>query len=86
MTGPPPSQQLSFATDIAPTLQQFRQYMLWRLDLTKYEDVAANALHIQGVITGTDQLAAQMPPAGWEPLPDGFVATFASWIAQNCPP
>ena len=34
---------VSFEKDIVPIFRQFRDSMTWRLDLTSFEDVKANA-------------------------------------------
>ena len=77
---------VSFAKDIVPTLGQYREFMLWRLDLSSYDDVTANAWRIYAVMIGEDPLAAPMPPAGFATLPPGFITTFQSWISQGFPP
>lgn len=43
---------VSFERDIAPLFRQFRASMMWRLDLTKYGDVKANAQMILSQIQG----------------------------------
>ena len=83
MTDPIP---VSFKKDIAKPLSPYRDFMLWRLDLSSYDDVKANAWHIYAVMIGEDPLAAPMPPPGFGTLPDGFISTFQNWISQGFPP
>lgn len=71
---------VSFEKDIAPLFSQFRASMMWRLDLTKYEDVKANAQVIFGQIS-----TQQMPPSPYPPLTKEQVAAFAAWMKQGYP-
>lgn len=71
----------SFASDIAPLFTQFRAQMLWRLDLTNYDQVKANATIIW------QQIATQsMPPPPFPPLTTQQIATFQLWMNENYPP
>ena len=49
---------VSFQKDLVPIFHQFRASMMWRFDLTKYEDVKANASAILTNISKDDG----MPP------------------------
>jgi hypothetical protein len=73
-------QPVSFANDLAPILQQFRGQMMWRFDLTSYDDVKANHLAIYSRIKGKG-----MPPPPFPPLSDAQIAMFGAWIAQQFP-
>ena len=42
---------VSFSNDIMPLFNQFKGQMMWRFDLTNYEQVKANASTILGRIT-----------------------------------
>jgi hypothetical protein len=76
---------ISFQKDIAPLFVQFRGSMLWRLDLTNYEDMKANADLIYTMIAPSGGSPAAMPPAPYSPLPDAQIQLFKDWIAQGCP-
>jgi hypothetical protein len=71
---------VSFEKDLVPILRQFRGPMMWRFDLTKYEDVRANANAIYGQIS-TDQ----MPPPPFPPLTKEQVNLFKLWISEDYP-
>ena len=76
----------SFASDIAPIFGPFRSNMLWRFDLTDYEQVKANAELIRVFITG-DPDFPRMPPANYgPPLSATQIATFQQWILEGYPP
>ena len=77
--------QVSFAKDIVPIFHQFRAPMLWRLDLTKYEDVKANAAMIYTMISPSPGNPPQMPPAPFPPLTDEQVGLFKKWMDQKYP-
>jgi hypothetical protein len=72
---------VSFASDIMPIFKQFQGPMMWRLDLTSYEAVVANAETIFGRIS-----SKTMPPPPFPPLSDDQIAMFQQWIGQGCPP
>ena len=74
---------ISFARDIMPVFSPFREQMIWRFDLTRHEDVAANAKVIQIFIGGEIPM---MPPQPFPPFSKAFVAGFGQWIDQGCPP
>jgi hypothetical protein len=73
----------SFAADIAPMLAPYRDNMLWRLDLTDYEAVKANATAIRDHI---DPSGGDMPPPPLPPLDPGDIGVFQAWITEGCPP
>ncbi|MFZ6657661.1 hypothetical protein [Undibacterium sp. TJN19] len=70
---------VSFEKDIAPLFNQFRASMMWRLDLTKYDDVKQNADMVLAQIQGG------MPPPPYPPLTKQQVAMFQAWINQGFP-
>jgi len=73
--------QVSFANDIMPLFKQFQGPMMWRLDLTSYEAVKANAQTI------FDQISTQsMPPPPFPPLKAEQIATFKAWMDEGYPP
>jgi hypothetical protein len=56
--------------------------MMWRFDLTRYDDVKANASVIYGMIVP----GGGMPPPPFPPLPDAQVKLFQQWMFEGCPP
>lgn len=70
---------VSFGKDIAPLFNQFRASMMWRLDLTDYEQVKANAAMV------LTQIQNGMPPPPYPPLTKEQVAMFQAWINQGFP-
>jgi hypothetical protein len=72
---------LSFQKDIAPIFAQYRGPMLWRFDLTSYEDVRINAAVIYDMIVP----GGGMPPPPFPPLPKEQVALFQRWMSEGCP-
>jgi hypothetical protein len=77
MTGP----GVSFAEDIAPVFLQYRAQMMWRFDLTRYDDVKGNAAIINAMI----QPPSAMPPPPFPPFSADFITLFGLWIDQHCP-
>ena len=73
--------EVSFANDIRPLFQQFQGPMMWRLDLTSYDAVRANAELIWGQIS-----TKSMPPPPFNPLTDEQIATYKAWMAAGDPP
>jgi hypothetical protein len=58
--------------------------MMWRLDLTKYEDVKANAAVIYAQIqAGPSQ--GGMPPLPYPPLTDQQIGDFKRWMDGGFP-
>jgi hypothetical protein len=80
VSAPAPS-QVSFADDIMPLFKQFQGPMMWRLDLTSYDAVKANAQIIW------DQISTQsMPPPPFPPLTAEQIAAFKAWMDTGFPP
>jgi hypothetical protein len=78
------SVSVSFEKDIAPVFRQFRGSMMWRLDLTKFEDVKANATMIYRQIVPSGG-SVGMPPPPYPPLTNEQVALFKSWMDEGFP-
>ncbi len=76
---------VSFANDIQPIFAQFVAQMRWRFDLTRYEDVRANADMIYSLISADDP-DGRMPPPPFDPLSSAQVAAFKSWKDAGFPP
>jgi hypothetical protein len=74
---------VTFSNDIMPLFNQFRGQMMWRLDLTNYDHVSANAETILNRING---LNGPMPPPPFDPLTPEQVTLFQQWIADGCQP
>jgi hypothetical protein len=69
---------VSFQKDIVPMFYEFRGPMLWRLDLTKYEDVKANAAMIYS------QMSQQnMPPPPFPPFTANQTSLFQQWMTEG---
>jgi glucose/arabinose dehydrogenase len=75
--------QVSFNNDLFPIFRQFRAPMLWRLDLTNYEHVKANADKIYQRITSKDD---PMPIPPLPPLTKEQIGKFKLWIDSHFPP
>jgi len=73
---------VSFKKDIVPMFYEFRGPMLWRLDLTKYEDVKANAPMIYNMIT----VGGGMPPTPFPAFTAGQVQMFQRWMTEGFQP
>ena len=78
------STSVSFEKDIAPVFRQFRSSMMWRLYLTKFEDVKANASQIYNQIIPTGGIVG-MPPPPYPPLTNEQIAMFKTWMDEGCP-
>ena len=76
---------VSFNDDIMPLFNQFKGQMMWRLDLTNYEHVKANARIIYDRIADPN-LLGPMPPPPFDPLTSEQVQTFRQWMDEGCPP
>jgi len=72
---------VSFQKDIVPMFYEFRGPMLWRLDLTKYEDVKANASMIYNQIS-----AANMPPPPFPAFTAKQMQLFQQWMTEGFHP
>ena len=66
--------------DIAGIFYPFVEQMMWRFDLSKYEDVRANANVILGRING-----GGMPPPNYPPLTSDQISTYENWVNNDCP-
>lgn len=71
---------VSFANDISPIFKQYQGQMMWRFDLTSYDQVKENAELIWGRIDG-----GGMPPPPFQPFSADFLATYKAWMAAGCP-
>ena len=69
---------VSFSSDIAPIFNQFTGQMLWRFDLTNYDQVRANAQVIYGRINTN-----QMPPPPFDPLTLEQIQLFQQWMDEG---
>ncbi len=72
--------KVSFDADIRPLFHQFRDSMMWRLDLCNYEHVKANASMVYSQIQ-----TSQMPPQPYPPLTTEQVRLFSDWMKQDFP-
>lgn len=72
---------VSFQADIVPIFEQYRGSMLWRLDLTNYEDVKANAEMLYSQING-----GGMPPSPYNAIPADQIELFKKWMAEGFHP
>jgi hypothetical protein len=77
---------VSFEKDIVPIFRQFRDSMTWRLDLTSFEDVKANASTIYSQILWSPGTQPGMPPPPYPPLTAAQVALFKAWKDGGFPP
>ena len=74
---------VSFANDIMPVLYKYKGQMMWRFDMSNYDDVKGNAEVILSMIQGDPP---GMPPPPYPPLPPSFVQQFQTWVAQGHQP
>jgi hypothetical protein len=72
--------RVSFERDIAPLFAQFRASMLWRLDLTRYEDMKLNAPMVLSQIK-----SERMPPPPYPPMTLKQITLFQTWMKQGFP-
>ena len=77
---------VSFEKDIVPIFRQFRDSMTWRLDLTSFEDVKANASTIYSQIQWSPGTQPGMPPPPYPPLTAAQVALIKAWKDGGFPP
>ncbi len=75
--------QASFARDIVPMFAAFASAMMWRLDLTSYEAVMANAQTIAGRISDPNN---PMPPPPFPMLTAAQIKLFNRWMSEGCQP
>lgn len=73
----------SFAADVRPILFQFKAQMMWRFDLTNYEQVKACAQIIYDRISDPNN---PMPPPPFPPLTATQIGAFKSWMDDGCQP
>lgn len=73
--------RVSFERDIAPLFVQYRASMLWRLDLSNYEDMKLNA---DMVLSQID--SQSMPPPPYPPMTPAQIVLFKAWMQQGFPP
>jgi hypothetical protein len=71
---------VTFNNDILPIVGKWRSQMIWRLDLTKYEDVKMNA-----DIIYTEISSGPMPPPPYPPLSNDQINLFKQWMNDGCP-
>jgi hypothetical protein len=79
---------VSFATDILPLFTAVDiQHMSWFCDLSKYDDVKANAPEILDRLKGIGGTVMPPPPArgGDGPWTADNIALFAAWIDDGYP-
>ena len=72
---------VSFSNDIQPLFNQFQGQMMWRLDLTNYDHVKANAQIIYAQING-----GNMPPPPFDPLTLEQIQLFQQWMSEGFAP
>ncbi|HKP02842.1 MAG TPA: hypothetical protein VJU77_05695 [Chthoniobacterales bacterium] len=76
---------VSFSNDIQPLFNQFRGQMMWRFDLTNYEQVKANASIINNRLANAATYGP-MPPPPFDPLTEDQIQLFGQWILDGCQP
>lgn len=76
---------VTFSNDIMPLFNQFRGQMMWRFDLTNYDQVKANAQTINNRINHAD-IYGPMPPPPFDPLTPEQGQLFQQWIDDGCLP
>jgi hypothetical protein len=79
-----PTDTVSFANDIRPLFRPIDiDHMSWFCDLSKYEDVRANAQDILDRLNGTGG-QRMPPPASGGPWTPDKIALFQRWIDTGC--
>ena len=76
---------VSFEKDLVPIFHQFRASMMWRFDLTKYEDVKANSSAIIENLKPSGGQPPNMPPPPYPPFTKDQVDLFQQWINDGYP-
>lgn len=76
---------VTFSDDIMPLFNQFKGQMMWRFDLTNYDQVKANATTINNRINHAD-VYGPMPPPPFDPLTPEQAQMFQQWIDDGCLP
>lgn len=71
---------VSFSNDIMPLFKQFQGQMMWRFDLTNYDQVKANAQTIYSRISNS---GAPMPPPPFDPLTLEQIQMFQQWMSDG---
>lgn len=71
---------VSFNNDILPIFFKWKSQMIWRLDLTNYEDVKMNASIILDQISN-----GPMPPPPFPPLSTDQINLFKQWMDEGYP-
>ena len=71
---------VTFSNDILPLFGRWKSYMIWRLDLTRYEDVKMNAEVIYDQIQ-----SGNMPPPNIATLSAAEIALFKAWMDAGYP-
>lgn len=74
---------VSFEADIAPMLSRFRDNMMWRFDLAKFEHVRANASLIYSRVCDS---SFPMPPPYYAMLSPEQIRLLGRWIDEGCAP
>ena len=72
---------VSFQKDIVPMFYEFRGPMLWRLDLTKYEDMKANAAMVYN-----QMIQNGMPPPPFPSFTADQIKLFQQWMTEGFQP
>ncbi len=73
----------SFEKDIMPLLEPYKGAMLWRLDLTDYSHVKANADLLYTRLTDEGD---PMPPVEMGGPQEIIARRFKAWMDAGCPP
>ncbi|MDJ0901618.1 MAG: hypothetical protein QNJ55_22740 [Xenococcus sp. MO_188.B8] len=74
---------ISFKNNIQPLFKQFQGPMMWRFDLSSYDDVKANAQLIYSRICNSE---APMPPPPFPRLTDSQIKMFKDWMDNGFSP